>query len=538
MKPFLTGIWLWLCCGLTTFAQPSVPKVMDYAGITLKLDAGARTKVAAIIGRLTKSPFWFDKLADKSALYMPYVDLAFQEAGVPEDLKYIVIMESGMRSDVVSSSNAVGFWQFKKFTATKMGLQVDKQIDERKHIIRASEGAAAYFKYINDKFDNWLYAVIGYNQGEAGALDHIEAKYYGVKTLPVTGKTHPYALKAIAYKLAFQHELDHDRGLSGALLAYPVKGGTSVSALAKSFEVDKGDLQQYNTWIRTSKLPAGKEYYVFVYRKGEKMPVLADGEGWGKGLAGGDIKGQDDGQDGNGGVYPGDAGGTSAAGASASRFRNLSLAEDKDFGRRYFTFATLKRYHKLVRKHSRKKLKYWEGRKGKSGNKKDWLHYLKPPRKRKYHVVDQGENLLAISRLYRIPIEVLQVRNRMEPDNHTIYDGQKLYLRRKKPKREPILIMKLPVSKSGGKGNHSGKGGTKVKNGTSNTSSGTKIKAGNSSGGKEQVKRDKGTYHTVQAGDTLWSISRKYNTSVESIRKLNDLSDNTIKIGQRIKVSK
>ena len=69
---------------------------------------------------------------DRMLLYFPIIERIFKEEGVPEDFETLAIQESGLISDAVSSADAVGFWQFKDFTAQEVGLRVDKRIDERK----------------------------------------------------------------------------------------------------------------------------------------------------------------------------------------------------------------------------------------------------------------------------------------------------------------------------------------------------------------------------------------------------------------------
>ena len=75
--------------------------------------------------------------------------LILKENGIPDDFKYLAIQESGFISDAVSSSNAVGFWQFKKLTADEVGLRVDRKIDERQNIVTSSRGAAKYLQKNN-----------------------------------------------------------------------------------------------------------------------------------------------------------------------------------------------------------------------------------------------------------------------------------------------------------------------------------------------------------------------------------------------------
>ena len=71
---------------------------------------------------------------------MHFVEEILKRQGIPEDFKYLAIQEGEFISDAVSSSNAVGFWQFKKASAQELGVRVDAAVDERKHIIASTVG--------------------------------------------------------------------------------------------------------------------------------------------------------------------------------------------------------------------------------------------------------------------------------------------------------------------------------------------------------------------------------------------------------------
>jgi membrane-bound lytic murein transglycosylase D len=81
--------------------------------------------------------------ADKARLYFPIIERIFAEERVPDAIKYLAIQESSLIPDAVSSANAVGYWQFKDFTAREVGLRVDRQVDERKNIVSASQFGSA-----------------------------------------------------------------------------------------------------------------------------------------------------------------------------------------------------------------------------------------------------------------------------------------------------------------------------------------------------------------------------------------------------------
>jgi len=127
-----------------------------------------------------------------------------QEENVPDDFKYLVIQESALIPDAISSANAVGFWQFKESSGQEVGLRIDRNIDERMNVVSATRGACRYLKTNNFYYDNWLYALLAYNTGRGGAETHIDSRHFGDKKMEINKHTHWYVKKYLAHKIAFQ----------------------------------------------------------------------------------------------------------------------------------------------------------------------------------------------------------------------------------------------------------------------------------------------------------------------------------------------
>jgi len=133
--------------------SPQVPHKMEFAGITLTIRDDARREIQKDVDALTQSPKHYAIKADRAKTYFPIIEKIFKEENVPDDFKFLALQESALIPDAVSSSNAVGFWQFKDFTAMEMGLRVDKQVDERMNIVASSKAAAKYLKKNNSIFE-------------------------------------------------------------------------------------------------------------------------------------------------------------------------------------------------------------------------------------------------------------------------------------------------------------------------------------------------------------------------------------------------
>ena len=180
MKRLYVCLCLVLVPVLLTAAAPTVPRTISFAGMTLKLNERARKKIQSEVNALTKHPKYFQIKVDRLHMYFPIIERIFNEEGLPQDFKYLVLQESALISDAVSTSNAVGFWQFKVAAATEVGLRIDRNVDERKNIVSSTRGAARYLKKNNNLyFDNWVHALLSYHQGPGGAMKLVGNKYRG-----------------------------------------------------------------------------------------------------------------------------------------------------------------------------------------------------------------------------------------------------------------------------------------------------------------------------------------------------------------------
>lgn len=102
----------------------------------------------------------------RSTRYEKIMKKVLRDNGLPEDLFYIALIESGFTSSAISHSMAVGYWQFIRGTGKKFGLEINKFIDERRDPVLATQAAADYFRGLYDEFGSWYLAMASYNVGE------------------------------------------------------------------------------------------------------------------------------------------------------------------------------------------------------------------------------------------------------------------------------------------------------------------------------------------------------------------------------------
>lgn len=255
---------LLICVVFFGYTQsPIVPSKMEFAGLKLKINEAARKEIQADVDALTQSEKYFNIKLKRMELYFPIIERIFREEELPDDFKYLVIQESALISDAVSTSNAVGFWQFKKESAVEVGLRVDGQVDERMNIVSATHGAAQYIQKNNYYFNNWLLALQAYQMGKGGVMEAEGDKHNGDRSMSITKRTYWYVKKYLAHKIAFQSALSK-LSPANAILEYRNSRNKTLKEIAREVDIDLGVLKQYNKWLKTRRIPTDKPYMVLV----------------------------------------------------------------------------------------------------------------------------------------------------------------------------------------------------------------------------------------------------------------------------------
>jgi len=150
------------------------------------------------LGNRTQVLLWLKR----SKRFLPYISEELRKAGLPDDLKYLPVIESALMPHIGSSAGALGFWQLMPATARKYGLTVDEHIDQRRDVYLSTPAALDYLKSLHARFSSWALALAAYNMGEEGLdAEILEQKNTDYYRLYLSLETQRFVFKLLAAKL-------------------------------------------------------------------------------------------------------------------------------------------------------------------------------------------------------------------------------------------------------------------------------------------------------------------------------------------------
>ncbi|OUV75967.1 MAG: murein transglycosylase [Flavobacteriales bacterium TMED123] len=195
--------------------------------------------------------------------FFPIIEPILKANNIPNDFKYLALIESGLEN-VVSPSNAAGFWQILPSTARDYGLEVNKSIDERYNLEKATKVACDYLNKAYLKFGSWTMAAASYNKGQNGISRLIENQgtnnYYN---LYLNSETSRYVFRIIAVKEILENPKKYgfvyrQKDLYVMPKYKEIQVDTTISNLArfaKKQGINYKILKQLNPWLRTTSMP-------------------------------------------------------------------------------------------------------------------------------------------------------------------------------------------------------------------------------------------------------------------------------------------
>ena len=442
---------------------------------------------------------YFAKWLGRSGHYSDLIKNELEAAGIPKDLLYLAMIESGFNQRAYSKSRAVGLWQFMLGTGRDYGLAVTRYVDERRDAEKSTKAAVAYLKDLYEEFGDWYLAVAAYNGGPGTMRKAIRKSksrdfWKIAQNRYLRMETKRYVPKLIAaIMIAKQPE---KYGFTDIVYAEPmtwetleVGPGLSMTAVAIITNSNEKDIKLLNQEMRTSRTPLNQERYLVKIPSGTK----------------------------------------SLAQSNLPRLHSVVQTDYKThivkqgetlskICRRYnINTTTLLKVNKLTSRNlkpgTRLRIPYQnvayrilpEGMDARIAAKDDLI----------LHTVKRGETVSEISKLYQVPAELIVAWNGL-PNIHKIAEGQQLALFMSSTSPTPRLTASSVTASA--------------------ESSLLVVSDSKKHPANPIIQEDPYTYYLVRSGDSLWTISRKFNTSPDRIKRWNNLKSNLIHPGSTLKL--
>lgn len=257
----------------TLFALPPLPEEIVFCGQKISLtdeDTRERLDREVLVNAYFQSSTAMSiKRANR---YFPEIEKILKEENIPDDFKYLAVIESGL-VQAVSPVGAQGFWQFMPFTAKEFDLEISNEVDERLHIEKSTRAACAYIRNAHDMLKDWLLTAASYNRGIGGVRQDMKwqgtSHYFDTDMNNETGR---YAFRILAVKLIFENPDLYGYDTNNMELYKPfkvkrVKIHKTISNLAK-WALTKGVnykiVIKLNPWIKGNRLTIKKKKYEII----------------------------------------------------------------------------------------------------------------------------------------------------------------------------------------------------------------------------------------------------------------------------------
>lgn len=237
----------------------TIPESLDFSGEAMPLhipDIRERIDRELLVNTYWQSNILL--LLKRSNKFFPIIEPILASYGVPDDFKYLALIESGLMN-VTSPAGAKGFWQIMKTTGKEYGLEINSNVDERYNLIKSTQVACQYLLDAKAKFGNWTLAAAAYNAGMSGVSKELERQsvydYYDMLLGDETGR---YLFRIVALKEILSHPKKYGINFEKMDLysyapTYSVEVDTAVTdfvPFANAFGINYKQLKLHNPWLR------------------------------------------------------------------------------------------------------------------------------------------------------------------------------------------------------------------------------------------------------------------------------------------------
>lgn len=256
-----------------------VPANLDFSGEKMPL------KNPDILERMDKellvNTYWQSNgllMFKRSKKYFPIIEPILAKNGIPDDFKYLAVIESGL-TNAVSPAGARGVWQIMPATGKENGLEINDNIDERYHLEKSTEVACKYLLKSKEELGSWTLAAAAYNAGNSGISKYLREQnvknYYDLLLGEETGR---YIFRIVALKEILNNPAIYgfnfrEKDLYTNVPTYKVEVNTEITdftKFAEQYGINYKILKIHNPWLREPRLNnrSGKKYTIEIPEKG------------------------------------------------------------------------------------------------------------------------------------------------------------------------------------------------------------------------------------------------------------------------------
>ncbi len=416
-----------------------------------------------------RRPNFTKTMMEEKSVYFPIFEKILKENGMPEELKYLSILESALNPKIVSRAKAVGLWQFMSFTGKEYGLTINEYVDERMHPEKSTDAACRYLKFLNRMFNDWDLALASYNTGQ-GRISRAMKKtgltnYWDLHPhIPKDTRHYVPQFIALAYLMNFGQDhgiVPEKQNTRPELENIYVENDVNLEILAALTNIELEDIKKYNPHLKATVLPQTRYGYQIAL-PAASMPYFNENR--------------------------------VAILDSASKRRSIPFPAEESSeavlassSPSVITEPTEDGAIVIGRPVARQAV-------ASAASSDDYVNVTR--KVKKIHKVKRGEVMNRIASRYGVSVSDIKKWNGKTSSKVLLGESLAIYVN----KNEKVKANSLVAKKS-----------------------------------SETVKEP--TIHTVRRGDTLWSISQRYEgVTVSDIKKWNNLKGNNVTVGQKIRI--
>ncbi|MDD2299617.1 MAG: lytic transglycosylase domain-containing protein [Fermentimonas sp.] len=277
---------------LSMTASVSIPERMTFAGEEILFDRyDKRERMDRELNSFTYFHSTTMLLIKRANRIFPIIEPILKREGVPDDMKYLAVIESSLDHRAVSPAGAVGLWQFIQSAGRENGLEIRTDVDERYNIEKSTVAACRYLKNAHRRYESWSAASMSYNGGQGRITTELrDQKADDALDLWLVEETTRYYYRMLAIKQIFEQPQQYGFIIKPEHLYKPMEfkkvNVTStlpdLVSFAQQNKITYAQLKDFNSWLRTDKLnnASGKTYTILIpteedlyYKKGSEPKV-------------------------------------------------------------------------------------------------------------------------------------------------------------------------------------------------------------------------------------------------------------------------